>query len=188
MTSAPAAAAAAAAVRYRPATPWTRLRLHPAGPVALMFFGLLAACIVAGLVVPDQFVFLGAGNLKLLLRAVPNYGLVAVGVGLLMIAGEFDLSVGAVYVVAPFAMGFAVVQGVPLPLAILLAFAVAVGIGLANGLITLKFGIPSFITTLGMLFIVRTSAPFLVGYERSVPFQPSPTQACAGIVVSVGTR
>jgi len=110
--------------------------------------------------------------LKLLLRAVPNYGLVAIGVGLLMIAGEFDLSVGAVYVVAPFAMAFAVVQGMPLPLAILLALAVAVLIGLANGLITLQFGIPSFITTLGMLFIVRTSAPFIVGYERSVPFQP----------------
>src|SRR5262249_18318416 len=110
MTSAPAAAAASAAARYRTQSPWTRLRLHPAGPVALMFFGLLAACIVAGLLVPDQFVFLGAGNLKLLLRAVPNYGLVAVGVGLLMIAGEFDLSVGAVYVVAPFAMAFAVVQ------------------------------------------------------------------------------
>src|SRR5215470_5295092 len=172
MTPAPAAAAAAAARRYRTQSPWTRLRLHPAGPVALMFFGLLAACIVAGLVVPDNFVFLKTGNLMLLLRAVPNYGLVAVGVGLLMIAGEFDLSVGAVYVVAPFAMAFAVVQGVPLPLAILLAFAVAVGIGLANGLITLKFGIPSFITTLGMLFIVRTSAPFIVGYERSVLFQP----------------
>jgi len=172
MTSAPAAAAAAAARRYRPAGPWTRLRLHPAGPVGIMFFGLLAACIIAGLLVPDRFVFLGAGNLKLLLRAVPNYGLVAIGVGLLMIAGEFDLSVGAVYVVAPFAMAFAVVQGMPLPLAILLALAVAVLIGLANGLITLKFGIPSFITTLGMLFIVRTSAPFIVGYERSVPFQP----------------
>ena len=138
MTSAPTAAAEAAARRYRTQSPWTRLRLHPAGPVALMFFGLLAACIVAGLMVPDNFVFLKTGNLMLLLRAVPNYGLVAVGVGLLMIAGEFDLSVGAVYVVAPFAMAFAVVQGVPLPLAILLALAVAVGIGLANGLITLQ--------------------------------------------------
>ena len=167
-----AEAAVPGADRYRRAGPWMRLRLHPAGPVAIMFFGLLAACIVAGLLVPGSFVFLGAGNLKLLLRAVPNYGLVAVGVGLLMIAGEFDLSVGAVYVVAPFAMAYAVVQGVPLPLAILLALAVAVLIGLANGLITLYFRIPSFITTLGMLFIVRTSAPFIVGYERSVPFQP----------------
>ena len=164
--------APAGADRYRKRSRWTRLRLHPAGPVAIMFCGLLAACIVAGLLAPGSFVFLGEGNLKLLLRAVPNYGMVALGVGLLMIAGEFDLSVGAVYVVAPFAMAFAVVQGVPLPLAILLAFAVAVVIGLANGLITLRFGIPSFITTLGMLFIVRTSAPFIVGYERSVPFQP----------------
>lgn len=158
--------------RYREAGAWARLRRHPAGPVAIMFCALLTACIVAGLLVPDRFVFLSEGNLRLVLRAIPNFGIVALGVGLLMIAGEFDLSVGAVFVVTPFAMAFAYAQGVPLPLAILLALAIAVGIGLINGLITLRFGIPSFITTLGMLFIVRTSAPFLVGYARSLNFQP----------------
>ncbi len=33
---------------------WTRLRLHPAGPVAIMFFGLLAGCIIAGLLFPAR--------------------------------------------------------------------------------------------------------------------------------------
>ena len=160
--------------RYREAGLWTRLRLHPAGPVGIMFAGLLLGCVIAGLLVPDRFVFLSSGNLKLVLRAIPNYGMVALGVGLLMIAGEFDLSVGAVFVVTPFAMAFAYAQGVPLPLAILLALAIAAFVGVANGLITLRFGIPSFITTLGMLFIVRTSAPFIVGYARSLNFQPPP--------------
>lgn len=174
-----------AAERYRAKTPWTRLRLHPAGPVGIMFCGLLAGCILAALLAPQHFFFLADANLKLLLRAVPNFGIIAIGVGLLLIAGEYDLSVGAVYVVTPFAMASAYSHGVPLPLAIGLALALAVVIGLANGFITLGFGIPSFITTLGMLFIVRTSAPFIVGYARSVGFQP-PASFKDAVVGSLG--
>lgn len=162
-----------AAARYRQATLWTRIRRHPAGPVAIMFFGLLAACVVVGLIIPDKFVFLSQANLTLLLRAIPSYGMVALGVGMLMIAGEFDLSVGSVFVAAPFAMVYAYTEaGMALPIAIVISLAIAACIGLANGLITLNFGIPSFITTLGMLFIVRTTAPFIVGYTRSLSFKP----------------
>ena len=171
MTDAPTTRPTAAA-RYIPASRLTRLRQHPAGPVAVVFFGLLIACIVAGRQLPDQFFFLSQGNLSLVLRAIPTFGIVALGVGLLMIAGEFDLSVGSVYVAAPFFMAFTFAAGVPLPLAVLLAFAIGIGIGLLNAIITLRFGVPSFITTLGMLFIVRTAAPFIVGYRRSLIFRP----------------
>ena len=164
--------ASASVDRYRTAGWWTRVRIHPGGPVSIVFFSLLIGCFVAGAIFGNHFAFITRGNLSLLLRAVPGFGIVSLGVGLLMIAGEFDLSVGAVYVVTPFAVAFAYFQGIPLVIALLIGFAVAVGIGLANGYITLKFGIPSFITTLGMLFIVRTSAPFIVGYERSVSFRP----------------
>jgi simple sugar transport system permease protein len=164
--------ASASLDRYRTAGWWTRVRLHPGGPVAIVFFGLLIGCFIAGLLFGNHFAFISQGNLSLLLRAVPGFGIVSLGVGLLMITGEFDLSVGAVYVVTPFALAFAYFQGVPLPVAALISFGVAALIGMANGFITLRFGIPSFITTLGMLFIVRTSAPFIVGYERSVSFRP----------------
>ncbi len=169
-----AAGPPSAADRYRRPSLLARIRTHPAGPVAIMFSGLLLGCIVMALLFPSDFVFLAAANLKLILRTVPNYGMIALGVGILLVAGEYDLSVGAVYVVTPFAMATAFTHGWPLPLAIALAFAIACGIGLLNGLITLGFGIPSFITTLGMLFIVRTSAPFLVGYARSVNFTSPP--------------
>lgn len=175
-----------AAKRYRAASRWTRVRVHPAGPVAIMFFGLLAACVIAGLIIPDKFVFLSQANLTLLLRAIPSYGIVALGVGLLMVTGEFDLSVGSVFVAAPFAMAYAYAEaGLALPVAILISMAIAASIGLANGLITLKFGIPSFITTLGMLFIVRTAAPFIVGYTRSISFKP-PAAFREALVGSVG--
>lgn len=160
--------------RYAAKSWVTQLRNHPAGPVFIVFSVLLAGCILAGLAFGDNFFFLSDNNISLVLRAIPNFGLVAVGVGLLMIAGEFDLSVGSVYVVAPFVMIFAYVAGVPWLLAILVGLAVAVLVGLINGIITLRFGVPSFITTLGMMFIVRTAAPFFVGYKRSLVFKAPP--------------
>ena len=171
---APSSTPAAAQTRYERAGWITQLRLHPAGPIAVVCGGLLLGCIVASLLAPDRFFFLSSANLSLVLRAIPNFGILALGVGLLMISGEFDLSVGSVYVAAPFAMATAFAAGVPLPLAILLALGIAIMIGLLNALITLRFGIPSFITTLGMLFIVRTAAPFVVGYRRSLVFRPPP--------------
>ena len=157
--------------RYAAKSWLTRLRNNPAGPVFVVCSVLLTGCSLAGLIFPDDFFFLSSGNISLVLRAIPNFGLIALGVGLLMIAGEFDLSVGSVYVVAPFAMIFAYLAGVPWLLALALGFGIAVLVGLMNGLITLRFGVPSFITTLGTMFIVRTAAPFIVGYKRSLVFK-----------------
>ena len=138
-----------------------------------MFFGLLPAASSPASWCPTSSSSSAARNLTVLLRAIPSFGMVALGVGLLMIAGEFDLSVGAVFVVAPFAMAFAYCRRRSAAACrSSLDLAIAARVGLANGLITLRFGIPSFITTLGMLFIVRTSAPFIVGYSRSITFKP----------------
>lgn len=156
------------AARYRKISLVNRVRSHPAGPVAIVFTAMLALCVAYSLAYPDTFFFLSKGNMSLVLRAIPNFGIVALGVGLLMIAGEFDLSVGSVYVAAPFAMAASFNAGVPLVWAILFAFAIAIGVGLVNAFITLRFNIPSFITTLGMLFIVRTAAPYLAGHTRSL--------------------
>jgi simple sugar transport system permease protein len=85
-----------------------------------------------------------------------SVGTVAIGVTFLMIAGEFDLSVGAVFALSSVLFGqFLGEHGIdPLP-ALLLVLAIAAGIGLANGIVTAQFGIPSFITTLAALFIVQ---------------------------------
>ena len=108
--------------------------------------------------------FASTGNTRVILFAVPELGIVALGVGILMIAGEFDLSVGSVFALVP--MVIVVVMGrfdlAPV-LAIALGLASALLIGYVNGWITLTFGIPSFVTTLGMLFIVRSLATVLSG-------------------------
>ena len=65
--------------------------MHPAGPVAIVFTMLLIGCVLYALANPDSFYFLTKGNASLVLRAIPNFGIIALGVGLLMISGEFDL-------------------------------------------------------------------------------------------------
>ncbi len=101
-------------------------------------------------------VFLNANNLRGILGILPEIGLMVIGVTILMICGEFDLSVGSVFAVMPMTMAVLMADGTPFYLAFLAGMAVCAAIGFVNGYVTIKFNIPSFITTLGMLFIARS--------------------------------
>jgi simple sugar transport system permease protein len=107
--------------------------------------------------------FLSADNLRGILGLLPEVGLVSIGVTILMIGGEFDLSVGSTFALTPMATSLLIIAGVPAFFAVLLGLLVAALIGLANGFITINFAIPSFITTLGMLFIVRSLTVVISG-------------------------
>ncbi len=136
---------------------WTRDR--PEGGIAVMFSVLLLGCILGGLLFPDNFRFLAPANIEVTLKSVAPLGIMALGVGVLMIAGEFDLSVGSIYtftsiIAASFASSYLAGLGTLAPFAaVACALLIGTAIGVANGFITLRFNIPSFITTLGtMLF------------------------------------
>ncbi len=81
--------------------------------------------------------------------------IVAIGVTLLMVAGEFDLSVGAVLAMGAYLFANTMVSGGSPVVAIGLALAVCTLMGALNGLITVYTRIPSFIVTLGTLSIYR---------------------------------
>lgn len=108
-------------------------------------------------------IFLSAENLRGVLGLIPETGLVAVGVTLLMIAGEFDLSVGSMFALMPMVAAKFMEADMAFVPAVAIGLGVCVVVGLLNGLITLKFGIPSFITTLGMLFIARSLTVVISG-------------------------
>ncbi len=108
-------------------------------------------------------VFLGAQNLRGMLGLLPEMGLVAIGVTLLMICGEFDLSVGSVFALTPMTMAVLLAGGTPFLPAFIAGLFVAALVGLANGLVTIKFNIPSFITTLGMMFVARSLTVVISG-------------------------
>jgi simple sugar transport system permease protein len=82
-------------------------------------------------------------------------GIVVVGVAMLMISGEFDLSVGSTFAVASYVFVVTLNTGMgPIP-AMLLALLVSAVLGLINGLIVTRTGIPSFMTTLGTMLAYR---------------------------------
>lgn len=90
-------------------------------------------------------------------------GVMVIGVAMLMIAGEFDLSVGSTFAVASYVFALSMNAGVPPVVAMVLALGVSAILGLINGLIVTGTGIPSFITTLGTMLAYRGIARALGG-------------------------
>ncbi|MEM9250376.1 MAG: ABC transporter permease [Pseudomonadota bacterium] len=85
-----------------------------------------------------------------------QFMIIAVGACLLMIAGEFDLSVGSMIGFSGMIIAIlSVTLGWPVWMAILTAFVLALAIGALNGFIVIRTGLPSFIVTLAFLFILR---------------------------------
>jgi simple sugar transport system permease protein len=100
--------------------------------------------------------FATEGNIITISHYVAPVAILATGQVLLLISGEIDLSVGHMYALAPFLMHYAIsFYGVPVLPAILLAVAAGALVGLINGLITVRLHVPSFVTTLGMLFLLN---------------------------------
>lgn len=107
--------------------------------------------------------FLSPGNIRVVLGIAPEVGIVAIGVAVLMIAGEFDISVGATFALAPM-LGVVLTRlGLDPYLAFGFGLLACLAVGYANATITLAFDIPSFIVTLGMMFVVRSVVVLLAG-------------------------
>jgi simple sugar transport system permease protein len=98
--------------------------------------------------------FLTHANLETLSQFVAAPVIIACGEIMLLICREIDLSVGQTFALAPFVMGYCLAAGMPAIPAILVALVVSALIGLAIGLITIGLRVPSFITSLGMLFLI----------------------------------
>jgi simple sugar transport system permease protein len=101
-------------------------------------------------------VFLSRDNIVNVAQATAPVAIIAVGIVLLLVSGEIDLSVGIVAALAPFLFHFGVdFYGQPVLLALLLALAISAAIGLVNGLIVTQMHVPSFVTTLGTFFAIQ---------------------------------
>ncbi len=81
--------------------------------------------------------------------------IIVIGVGMLMISGEFDLSVGSNFALASYILALSLNAGFPVVLSILLAIMISTLLGTLNGLIVTKTNIPSFIATLGTMLAYR---------------------------------
>jgi simple sugar transport system permease protein len=90
------------------------------------------------------------------LYAASTIGIVAVGVALLMIGGEFDLSSGVSVVTSALTAGLITFQfSLNMWVGVLLSLVVALIVGFINGYLVMRTGIPSFLITLAMFFVLR---------------------------------
>ena len=110
--------------------------------------------------------FTSESNLKALARLMPDLGIITLGVGLLMICGEFDLSVSANVPLSSFVFVKLIMGGAHPALAMICALLVGTSIGFLNGVITVKTGLHSFIVTLGTMMLWRG---ILYVYSKMMP-------------------
>jgi simple sugar transport system permease protein len=100
--------------------------------------------------------FLSSQELSVVLRDTGRFGMIAVGEVMLMITGEIDLSVGSTFSLAPYVMVLLSISfGVPLVISAAAGILLGVLIGVVNGIITVRFRVPSLITTVGTFFLLQ---------------------------------
>ncbi len=117
--------------------------------------GAILVFIFFGIVAGDTGMFSAFGMLNFF-DVSANLGIIAIAAAMLMIGGEFDLSIGSMIGFAGICIAIpAIYWGWPLWMSIIFAFSMAVIVGYFNGLLVVKTGLPSFIVTLAMLFILR---------------------------------
>ena len=100
--------------------------------------------------------FLSARGTASYLEVSAQLGILAIAVSLLMISGEFDLSIGSTIGAAGMVIAILSMEyELSIWIAMFVALIVSMVIGLVNGLIVRWSGLPSFIITLATLFIIR---------------------------------
>ena len=130
------------------------IRSKPAGGILLLFCTIQVVAIIAGLLYPENFRYLNPANIAVLLKSMSALGIMAIGVGILMISGEFDLSVGTLYTFCAIVTATMVKEYALSPyLAMIIGIIVGIIAGLIHGNIVNRFSIPSFIVTLGAMLL-----------------------------------
>ncbi|MGQ9473224.1 MAG: ABC transporter permease [Candidatus Caldatribacteriaceae bacterium] len=111
--------------------------------------------------------FVDPDNLRVLFSLGAEFSIIALGVGMLMICGEFDLSIGSILVFCSFVFLKLFESQLSLSLIALLTVVTGGVLGLINALITVRGGIPSFVTTLGTMMFWRGFTILLSGGEQT---------------------
>jgi simple sugar transport system permease protein len=117
--------------------------------------GVVLVYVVFYVLASDSGMFSLSGLVNIF-QVSAEIGILAVAAALLMIAGEFDLSMGSMIGFAGVTIGLcATTFNLSLPLSVAIAFTLCVAVGAANGWLTVKTGLPSFIVTLASLLVLR---------------------------------
>ena len=138
------------APRRSPLADWRRYIVYVGFALIFIIFSITLS----------QYGFLTANNLLNIIRQTATISVMAVAMTLVIASGEIDLSVGSVAGLSSVVAALAVVKFGFVGGA-LAGLAVGAFVGLINGLLTTRVGIPSFLVTLGMLGIANGAAMWI---------------------------
>jgi simple sugar transport system permease protein len=156
------------------------LRLPPEVYSLIILIGLLTIFTIF-----SNYRFLSYENLRALGRLLPDLGVVALGVAMLMIAGEFDLSISSQIPLCSYVMITLLKSGFGEILSLLVVLGVGAVLGFINAVITIRGRIPSFITTLGTMLLWR-GVVYVWSGMMPIPLRPylPETSILASVFVS----
>ncbi|WP_250500590.1 ABC transporter permease [Caballeronia sp. GAWG1-5s-s] len=134
---------------------------------------VLVVSLVAGRVLAPMF--LSSANLSNMLADFTEIALIALPMTLVIVAAEIDLSVASVLGASSALMGVLWHMGLPMPLVIAIVLVAGTLAGLLNGLVIVRFGLPSLAVTIGTLALFRGLAYVLLGDQAIADFPASYT-------------
>ncbi|MCB1495620.1 MAG: ABC transporter permease [Bauldia sp.] len=141
-----------------------RRRVHVTDVVTPIWLVLVVVIVIAALI-SDRF--LSPGNVAAVLQQGVITGIVALGMTVVLVGGEFDLSTGAtVMMAAVVALLLGPDGGVGIAVAIAVPLLIGAGIGAVNGLAVYRAGANSIVATIGMQFLVIGAVLALVSGQH----------------------
>ncbi len=154
--------------------------MNPTAKLPWRTFGMFAALLLIMFIftVTTGGTFISPRNLSLLARQMSITALLASGMVLVIVAGQIDLSIGALAGLMGAVSALAVTQwGLPLAASVALALALGALLGAAQGGLVARFAIPPFIVTLGGMLVFQGA---LLGITRGVTITPPPGYLIVG--------
>jgi len=119
--------------------------------------------------------FLDPHNVAAIAKLTPDLGVVSLGIGILMVCGEFDLSIASVLPTCSYIFTQLLIAGVDPFVAFVLLLPTGAAFGMINGFLVVRTGLPSFIITLstmlfwrGVLYVVSGLMPISI-----LPYVPT---------------
>src|SRR5215467_13494794 len=128
-----------------------------------IFVLLIVLCLIVSVINPN---FLLAINLQNLARQIGAFGIFSIGLGLVIITGGIELSVGSMMALLGVLLSMMLTEyHISVPLAILLSLALAMALDLGHGLLITRLNMQPFIVTLCGLLFYRGLARFITKDE-----------------------
>ncbi len=135
----------------------------------IIIFGLVVLLFAIFFFTTKGIIF-SPDSLRIIFVAVSELGIISIGITMLIISGEFDLSVGSISAMGALTAARLYQMGLNPFLVLIIALIVGIVLGSFNGFITVKFNIPSFIVTLatmlgyrGLIYIITEGTP--IGFK-----------------------